>query len=40
MDNNVGKDFGLIERNEIIGKNYTIRETIIELIIMMQSGLL
>lgn len=28
MDNNVGKDFGLIERNEIIGKNYTIRETI------------
>ena len=28
MGNNVGKDFGLIERNEIKGKNYTIRETI------------
>lgn len=28
MGNNVGKNFGLIERNEIIGKNYTIRETI------------
>lgn len=28
MGNNVGKNFGLIERNEIKGKNYTIRETI------------
>lgn len=28
MSDNVGKNFGLIERNEIKGKNYTIRETI------------